>query len=113
MRESSTADQRSDSEVVERAIEILDDKGWCQGTQVNRAGQVCVGEALAQASGAHLWNATWWVRLPGAQWRQFCRVRAEVTAIVVTRWNDQPGMTAEYVQERLILTAKRLREEGR
>lgn len=38
------------SEIVEGAMEILEEKGWCVGANVDLNGRVCVGEALMEVA---------------------------------------------------------------
>ncbi len=37
------------TELVERAIEIINERGWCQHTEVDEDGRVCLDEALGLA----------------------------------------------------------------
>lgn len=41
------------AEVARRAIDALDERGWCQRTKLNDYGSVCAMGALGQASSGH------------------------------------------------------------
>jgi hypothetical protein len=107
-----------DSEVVEKAIEILDERGWCQEV-ANSQGQVCLGEALVQAlSGLEarndMYGMSWASRLEqdGAT-RFFSLARLIAPHSSIGSYNDYPGRTLPEIQEHLLTVAKDLRNEGK
>ena len=108
---------KSKSEIAEGAIEILDEKGWCQGTEENLRGQVCAGEALVRAAEKSYNPAHGWVYRAGsrAEWLKLhtLMVRVAPWSPTLPTWNDLRSTTVEAVRDRLMTVAKELREEGR
>lgn len=101
--------QAKPSEVVEKAIEILDDKGWCQNNFVNPDGKVCLEEALGRAN--------WIVSKNSVMPEDVYSGVRETTGIskyaFLSEWNDRPERTVEEVKDVLMRTAKQFRNEGR
>ena len=95
-----------DSEVVERAIEILDQRGWCQCQASDDEGRVCMSWAVGRAAITERFDDT----------RQRGRVLDHISAITgglsVPYWNDQAGRTFDEVRDKLTETAKDLRDRG-
>jgi len=90
---------------VERAVELLDERGWCQGTLVDSDGRMCALGAvgLAQKERGH-------PRSIGDT--LYLGYLVDMTNGVAS-YNDAPGRTKEEVQDLLMAVAKKLRELGR
>lgn len=118
----------SDSEIIERGIEALETEGWVQGRyhayfydEIGSTPKIvgsCMVGSLARAQGSAL---------------NGCLVQGEVMARVISTvqeiardlpplydgsfscpdFNDTPGRTKEEVIDQMMITAKRLRDEGR
>lgn len=118
------------SEVVEDAIELLDERGWCQNQTITNDGRICVGEALVEA-----YNPSVSTNRDGRGWRSRLGLGSLAEAPVLERaasaviiangsrpgigspldqivyWNDaQLARTqAPFVRETMLTAAKTLR----
>lgn len=103
----------------EDAAEILDRDGWCQGHfseyNADTGGKsYCMGGAISQAIKERL-------HLDSSPYLDWVAVHVDTEIALgdfdmgasVPRWNDDPRRTKEEVQDRLMLAAKKLRNEGR
>jgi hypothetical protein len=92
-------------EVIERAIEIIVERGWCQRKLVDDDGRVCASEALRLAMLIY--------PQPMVAVRVAVRLRRAAgfgrSAGVLVDWNDHPGRTVENV----VSTLKRAAAGGR
>lgn len=115
---------------VERAVELLDEKGWCQQALVRTTGQMCAMGAIMAAVtertgyefGKTIINGT--RELPDLMelptyWEAGYKFVAggfeymNHTRISVHRWNDAHYTTAQQVKDRLTMAAKKLRDQGK
>jgi hypothetical protein len=80
--------------IGERMLEVLDERGWCQGELTNDLGQVCLAGALRVAAFEDIMQGK---PLPGAYSRFGCRLRGLVHSSIGT-WNDAPERTEEDVR---------------
>lgn len=91
----------------ERAAEILRERGWTQGLGEDHAGNVC-------AAGAAVWAVVERLGTENVAIDQRdMAVDMGLGPTWVQLWNDAPGRTQAEVIDRLELTAKKLRNEGR
>jgi hypothetical protein len=115
------------SEIVEGALEILEEKGWCQNADVNVRGQVCVGEALVQAATDNMFGS-WDSRTNDIN--AYTTVHDAAKAVVyaayshafdgapidpmskIIVWNDKPSTAVEQVKDTMMTAAKNLRDQG-
>lgn len=91
----------------ERAAEIMRERGLARGTGQDEDGSVCTGGAMAWAVTERMGTDD--VRVDLVSMAR----EMELDEFAVPFWNDAPERTQEEVIERLELTAKRLRNEGR
>lgn len=94
------------AEDYENAKEILDRDGWCQRRFSNGV-SFCMGGAISKAIQERLQL----YRMPLIDWTAI-RIDTELH-LDVPSWNDRAERTREEVQDRLMLAAKKLRNEGR
>lgn len=87
-------------DLADKAIEVLERDGWCQGFLTNSQGQHCLLGAMNQA---HYNDEV-------GDFHQFYELRQAVSAHIyngtgdassITLWNDTPGRTREDVIELL------------
>jgi hypothetical protein len=107
-----------DSEVVEKALEILAEKGWCKGMPIdNVTGSVCVGEALYEAITNRNDNPSWKLDMfpSEADAKRFSLLGFAVSPghENIAIWNDNEDTTFDSVRDHLITVAKEYRNEGR
>jgi len=78
----------SAADVLNKAADLLEQYGWCQGAYMDSAGRMCASQALTQAE-------------PSAYRRHEARkVLREVIGVDflnIPAWNDHPRRTAEQV----------------
>lgn len=91
---------------IEKAIEILEERGWNQGSRESSTGEVCLAEALLRAKGLGIHIA----RTFAAQWNLFKSYLGGSSCI--PEWNDDPSRTKEEVIDKLTEVAKDLRDKG-
>lgn len=98
---------RKSSEILEGAIEVLDEHGWQQGDYGDEENGFCVLGAMARSYvGAN------YVPMYGEPLRYLVGALDVVQPWQVADWNDKPGRTKEEVIEALTLAAKAAREAG-
>lgn len=92
-----------EAQVLHRAVEILDERGWCQGT-FEDGRKVCAMGAINIAVGGSPFPGN---LEPGDE-----RIATEVAELVegvvdedVTTWNDVFGRTVEQVRQALLTAA--------
>lgn len=116
--------EQLESQILEDAVEVLDELGWCQSALVHRDGRVCLVGAIFQAAGyisvneynhdgviRHDWELADCSRHECAD-----KARRAVSAHLdqgAEEWNDQRANSKEEVQDVLMTVAKQLRNEGR
>lgn len=99
---------------VERAIELIEEKGWIRGDLETRRGYCAIGAVRAAVKG-HSGTSL------SRRW-EMISIGNELALLMgfkdphwteVVNFNDARGRTKEEVLERLTLAAKKLRELGR
>jgi len=81
-----------------KAIEIIEQKGWCQGKLMNNQGEVCMAGAIQMATYQS-------VALQG----KALKLMHKTLGTLISRWNDAPERTKDEVIAKLreIAYAKR------
>lgn len=110
------------AEVLERAAEILDERGWCQGETQARSGSVClVGSVNISLKERLNLGSVVWVADTGEsnQIREAIAQHLVQSGFTVGRgfenfpligmWNDAKDRTQDEVRDALLGTAKELR----
>ncbi len=76
------------ADVLNKAADLLERHGWCQGVSIDAAGRMCAGYALQQAE-------------PDVHARYGARIALfeiiGVDSVNILAWNDRPKRTAEQV----------------
>lgn len=80
------------SQICQRAIALIEEKGWRQGVRLDSQTRLCAGEALKKARTE--------LDLPVGLGEVFDAVMADGDC-PITLWNDRRGRTKEEVIERL------------
>ena len=89
------------SEILYRAIEVLDERGWCRGKFVDDKGRCCGSEAIIQVG---QFGANYLVA--------YLAVAKEVGGLI-TGFNDNVARDKRHVQQKMRKAAKALEAEGR
>ena len=105
------------AEILERAAELLETRGWCRDTYSNEAGQHCAMGALSTVAADTMHRIEYADALAvlAAALLRSGHVRGDLgewPLSVVVQWNDYPFRTADEVIETLKLVAKDLRNEA-
>lgn len=100
------------SEVFDKAVALIEERGWCQGIMRDEGGELCADgalwfAALEFAPGAPDYDA---VRM--ASWN-LLQLRTEMQFGGLVEYNDHPGRTKDEVLEMLRWMAEQTRAEGR
>jgi hypothetical protein len=83
----------TDVEVIEKAIGIIDERGWCQHMEEDDDGRVCLNRALDLAMPIRpLSSARVRMRV-----RRAVSLDPSVLGSLLSVWNDEPGRTVEDV----------------
>jgi hypothetical protein len=83
------------SQMLTDALNLLNEKGWCQGARVNDLGQRCISGALEEAL---------WTELSGytlddyANATTYLKQAADSEHQLISTWNDEGGRSFEDVQ---------------
>lgn len=88
------------ADVLERAADVLDERGWCQGRLSDDDKRVCARGAIDLAT-------CWFVEAVSAE----DALQAHVGAVVTT-WNDDASRTKTEVQAAMRECAAELRAAG-
>ncbi len=73
-----------------KAIEVIEQKGWCQGQPINAKGEVCVAGAIQMATHQSL-------ELQG----HALNLLHETLGTMISKWNDAPERTESEVIAKL------------
>lgn len=82
-------DTLTPEEILARAADLLETRGWCQGTMRAPSGQLCVMGSIREASR--------FMSLFLAQRQATDALSREIQDSEPTNWNDQPDRTVEEV----------------
>jgi hypothetical protein len=92
---------RTEVEIIERVIEIIHERDWCQRTLMDDDGRVCLDMAMTLAMPVHQPFTPGFVVAPMvAQMvrRRVCQaVGLNPYGETLSEWNDWPGRTVEEV----------------
>lgn len=102
-----------------RTVEVIEQRGWCSGTFVTRAGRVCLIAALGEAAGAWVDPGgspqVVWDNAPVGSGVVFDQAVEALTLIVQTlpsMWNDMHGRTVDEVKALLLRAAEEAERRG-
>lgn len=105
-------------QVYRRAVEVLDERGWCQGRYVDETGCLCAGGALGVALGAtpnfipddaEAPALRTWIGMHGDVEDQWITAIAHLIHVLgrsVSGFNDAPGRTVDEVRAALLRAAE-------
>lgn len=112
------------SEICEKAIEVLDEKGWCQGAIQDENGSVCAVGALGYAANLNYGITT----ITGTNYvmrslpEPILEVMDDLAPLKAPRWwelgssihwtNDDEETTVEDIKDLFMKAAKHFRNEG-
>lgn len=116
--------EQLESQILEDAVEVLDERGWCRNNLVEYDGRVCLVGAIYQAAGyisidEYVYDGVSrhdWVLEDSSREKCAGKARYAVTEHLTEsaeQWNDLSATSKEEVQEVLMTVAKKLRNEGR
>lgn len=116
--------EKLESQILEDAVEVLDERGWCKNNLVKYDGRVCLVGAIYQAAGyisidEYVHDGVSrhdWVLEDSSRAKCAEKARHAVTVHLdqgAEEWNDQRATSKEEVQDLLMTVAKQLRNEGR
>lgn len=101
------------ADILEKAAEVLDARGWCQGHYQDDQGQLCAVGAIRVATwGTARWdhsNAVEYLASRMAQEAMSAHLGVEDIAV---GWNDRPGRTKDEVIDTFKHAAKELRNNA-
>lgn len=106
------------SQIFEEAVELLEQRGWCQGRVEDVNGALCAVGALgvAMTGHAHMFanRITSWQKAFFNQVvdEDFGRFVAGEDGCEVPEWNDRHGQTQQHVMDAMMGYAKVLRDRG-
>lgn len=93
-----------EAQVLRRAVEIIDERGWCQGEYEDGAGRVCARGAIHVAIGGAPYVDPLSLEKNKFIWEVRCLV-VDLIGEGLAVWNDEPGRTVEQVRHALLTAA--------
>lgn len=111
--------ESADPELFDKAVEVLEQRGWCQGKLEATDGRVCAVGALRAAA----WGDPYSRTFPGEEKVDVEPVERALDAVnavlsgprarsMIVSFNDEPGRTAEEVIDLFRRVAKDLRNKA-
>ena len=118
------------AQTLEKGAAILEERGWCQGTNLDEANRLCVFGALAVAmdqDASDDYDGITWTGPKAPAMNQAMvgsmldvigtpldvEINDQAASGISSRWNDMPGRTAEEVTTTMRSAAQRLYERDR
>lgn len=102
------------ADILDRAADLIEERGWNQGWYVNECGGLCAVGAMYTAAGVELPVGAEFPDIPdevsNAVLRAF-RVFGDHVKRLASAWNDAPGRTKEEVVSTLRAAAQAARAE--
>lgn len=93
-----------------RALELLNERGWCRGEWQNEKGELCIAGALNLAAGLPAEPGHIWANRGSRVALEIIREQYGLPGVGFTSFNDDPAYTFADVERVLEKTAVRLDE---